>query len=167
MRPRGNLWLVIAGLSVGISVAPRLSLAADARKPNILIILSDDQGYADVGFHGCRDIPTPNLDSLAQTGVRFLLADAGRARDGALSDEIRPSSRRHPAMVPVRTASRGTHAAAGISVSGLRRSGELRKHLLPAHFQATRITDQGYVLNLTPETDTGQQRRQLGSIIGS
>ena len=28
-------------------------------------------GYADVGFHGCRDIPTPNLDALAASGVRF------------------------------------------------------------------------------------------------
>lgn len=46
--------------------------AADAAdKPNILLIVSDDQGYADVGFHGCKDIPTPNLDRLAQSGVRF------------------------------------------------------------------------------------------------
>src|SRR5213078_4828657 len=48
--------------------------AADAgtkRKPNILVIVSDDQGYADTGFHGCKDIPTPNLDRLAGRGVRF------------------------------------------------------------------------------------------------
>lgn len=42
-----------------------------AHKPNIVIIVSDDQGYGDVGFHGCKDIPTPNLDSLAKSGVRF------------------------------------------------------------------------------------------------
>src|SRR5262245_64087349 len=40
-------------------------------RPNILIIVGDDMGYADVGFHGCRDIPTPNLDKLAADGVRF------------------------------------------------------------------------------------------------
>ena len=45
------------------------SLAAD--KPNILFIVGDDMGYADVGFHGCKDIPTPNLDALAKSGVRF------------------------------------------------------------------------------------------------
>ena len=45
--------------------------AADAAKPNILFIVGDDMGYADVGFHGCKDIPTPNLDSLAASGVRF------------------------------------------------------------------------------------------------
>ena len=40
-------------------------------KPNILFIVGDDMGYADVGFHGCKDIPTPNLDALAASGVRF------------------------------------------------------------------------------------------------
>jgi arylsulfatase A-like enzyme len=45
--------------------------AAEKKKPNILFIVGDDMGYADVGFHGCKDIPTPNLDSLAKSGVRF------------------------------------------------------------------------------------------------
>jgi len=39
--------------------------------PNLLVILTDDQGYHDVGFNGCKDIPTPNLDSIASNGVRF------------------------------------------------------------------------------------------------
>jgi arylsulfatase A-like enzyme len=45
--------------------------AASPLRPNILFIVGDDMGYADVGFHGCRDIPTPNLDALAASGVRF------------------------------------------------------------------------------------------------
>ncbi len=45
--------------------------ATSVRRPNIVLIVSDDQGYADVGVHGCKDIPTPNLDSLAGSGVRF------------------------------------------------------------------------------------------------
>ena len=45
--------------------------AAEPRKPNILIIVSDDHGYADLGVHGCKDIPTPHIDSIARNGVRF------------------------------------------------------------------------------------------------
>jgi len=45
--------------------------AAENKKPNILFIVGDDMGYGDVGFHGCKDIPTPNLDALAKSGVKF------------------------------------------------------------------------------------------------
>lgn len=38
-------------------------------QPNVIVILADDLGYADVGFHGCRDIRTPNLDRLADQGI--------------------------------------------------------------------------------------------------
>lgn len=48
-----------------------LAAAATAAepKPNILVIVSDDHGYADVGFQGCKDIPTPQLDQLAREGL--------------------------------------------------------------------------------------------------
>jgi arylsulfatase A-like enzyme len=42
-----------------------------AAQPNILLIVADDMGYADAGFNGCRDIPTPNMDALAKSGIRF------------------------------------------------------------------------------------------------
>jgi arylsulfatase A-like enzyme len=38
-------------------------------RPNVLLVVSDDQGYADVGFHGCRDIAAPHLDRLASRGL--------------------------------------------------------------------------------------------------
>jgi arylsulfatase A-like enzyme len=44
--------------------------ALAAPKPNIIVIVSDDQGYADAGFQGSRAIPTPHLDRLAASGLR-------------------------------------------------------------------------------------------------
>jgi len=44
---------------------------AQKRRPNIIVIVSDDMGYADIGCHGCKDIATPNIDSIPQNGIRF------------------------------------------------------------------------------------------------
>ena len=41
------------------------------RSPNIILIISDDQGYADVGFHGSEEVFTPNIDRIASNGVIF------------------------------------------------------------------------------------------------
>ena len=49
-------------------------LAGAGRRPNVIVILADDLGYADVGFTGCKDYPTPHIDRLAKTGVRFTSA---------------------------------------------------------------------------------------------
>ncbi|UXP32049.1 sulfatase-like hydrolase/transferase [Reichenbachiella agarivorans] len=58
-----------------ILLVPILALARESKKrkdrPNVLIIVSDDQGWGDVGFNGGTDIPTPNLDALAADGVSF------------------------------------------------------------------------------------------------
>ena len=40
------------------------------KKPNVIVILADDLGYSDLGCYG-SEIPTPNLDKLAQNGVRL------------------------------------------------------------------------------------------------
>jgi arylsulfatase A-like enzyme len=50
-----------------------------ARPPNILFIMADDLGYADVSCYGRPDVSTPNIDNLAAKGVRFLQAYANSA----------------------------------------------------------------------------------------
>jgi len=58
---------------------PVPALAADARKPNIIFILGDDLGYAELGCYGQKKIRTPNLDRLAADGVRFTQHYSGNA----------------------------------------------------------------------------------------
>jgi len=48
-----------------------LCSAKNKKLPNIVIILADDLGYADLGCQGCKDIPTPHIDSIAENGIRF------------------------------------------------------------------------------------------------
>jgi arylsulfatase A-like enzyme len=46
-------------------------VAGESKKPNLLIFYADDLGYGECGVYGCKDIPTPHIDSLAKNGVRF------------------------------------------------------------------------------------------------
>jgi len=65
-----HIFNLLAALVVAI-VLPQYLVAqdsADTTKPNIILIVTDDQGYADVGFRG-SPIQTPNIDSLAKDGV--------------------------------------------------------------------------------------------------
>ncbi|AKJ64621.1 sulfatase [Kiritimatiella glycovorans] len=68
MRFASHILCAIVSTLAALTISVR---AAAARQPNIIVILSDDQGYGDVGFNGCGDIPTPALDSIAANGVRF------------------------------------------------------------------------------------------------
>ena len=48
-----------------------LRLSAAQPTPNLLVIIADDLGYADLGVHGGREVPTPHLDALSRAGTRF------------------------------------------------------------------------------------------------
>lgn len=56
------------------ALAKTANPAKNTERPNILVILTDDMGYADVGFNGATDIKTPNLDALAEKGTVFTSA---------------------------------------------------------------------------------------------
>ena len=53
------------------SCKPSAKVAANKSKPNIIVILIDDAGYADFGFMGSKDLKTPEIDKLASSGVVF------------------------------------------------------------------------------------------------
>jgi arylsulfatase A-like enzyme len=62
---------VVLGL-IAVGLLPSLGVGAEpARKPNVVLILTDDMGYADLGCYGCKDIRTPHIDKLAAQGVRL------------------------------------------------------------------------------------------------
>ena len=50
-----------------------LMQAAAQSRPNIIVVLVDDMGYSDLGCYG-GEIQTPNLDSLAESGIRYTAA---------------------------------------------------------------------------------------------
>ena len=64
--------LIIASSNVNAaSVSDSSNKNTSPKKPNLIIILTDDQGYKDVGFNGSHDIKTPNIDIIAKEGTRF------------------------------------------------------------------------------------------------
>jgi arylsulfatase A-like enzyme len=56
----------LAGTSALLSIYPAL-----AQKPNIILILTDDMGYGDIGCYNGTFAPTPNIDKMAREGIRF------------------------------------------------------------------------------------------------
>ncbi len=56
---------------LNLSLACAAGLAVAAEPPNIVLILADDLGYADVGYHGSKEVLTPHIDSIAKNGVSF------------------------------------------------------------------------------------------------
>lgn len=64
-------WLTMIGLvTLGMASVSVTNPEADPL-PNILLILTDDQGYHDVSYYGTSDLRTPNIDQIAKNGIRF------------------------------------------------------------------------------------------------
>lgn len=60
----GAALVLCAATSVGLAQQP-------ATRPNVVLIITDDMGYGDLGSYGAPDVRTPNIDALARDGVRF------------------------------------------------------------------------------------------------
>ncbi len=65
----------VVSTAFGVTAATSCSIGTAARKvprskPNVIVLFIDDLGYGDVGAFGCKDIPTPNMDKLAEQGVK-------------------------------------------------------------------------------------------------
>ena len=64
----GLLCCMLACAAAGLTAE---SARASDRRPNLLIILADDQGWGDLSVHGNTNLATPNIDSLARNGALF------------------------------------------------------------------------------------------------
>jgi arylsulfatase A-like enzyme len=70
-------WVAVILSLPGNTAYSANGVATSARKPNIIFILADDLGYADLGCYGQTRIKTPNIDKLASEGIRFTQCYAG------------------------------------------------------------------------------------------
>ena len=61
---------VLALIAIGLSGSAPAQTPVPAR-PNVVVIMTDDMGWSDLGSYGAKDVRTPNIDSLARDGVRF------------------------------------------------------------------------------------------------
>lgn len=71
-----NISLGIAGLAFPLKAFSGIQPAQQSKKPNVLLIYSDDQGAIDLNIYGAKDLDTPNLDALARRGTRFTQFDS-------------------------------------------------------------------------------------------
>lgn len=62
---------IVASLLMGLSFVLPVHAQDGWTKPNVLLVITDDVGYGDIGSYGAPDIRTPNIDRLAKEGVRF------------------------------------------------------------------------------------------------
>jgi arylsulfatase A-like enzyme len=110
-------------LVVCLSVASALAQTPTAAKPNVVLIVTDDVGYGDLGSYGAPDIKTPNIDSLARDGVRltdfYAAPQCTPTRAALISGRYQQRFRLEAAMPGPKTAPNSGLPATGYSLPQL------------------------------------------------
>lgn len=92
----GQYALLTSTLIVSCDTQSGKGAESDDSAPNIILIVADDLGYADLGCQGSADVKTPNIDKLAECGIRFTdgyttAPQSGPSRTGLLSGHYQNS----------------------------------------------------------------------------
>jgi arylsulfatase A-like enzyme len=143
----------VAGLLALVAIAwPMVSGAQSTSpsKPNVIVIMTDDMGYADIGSYGAPDVKTPNIDSLARDGIR--LTDF--YSNGVLCSPTRGGfiSGRYQQRYGIENALGNAGTPSG--ERGLRARGFSMPQLLKNNGYATALVGKWH-LGYTPETSPG------------
>ncbi|XP_044728637.1 arylsulfatase B-like [Chrysoperla carnea] len=130
-------------LVITIFIQTILVTAAKDAKPNIIFILADDLGFNDVGFHGSNEIPTPNIDALAYSGVilnRYTMPSSGAASRSALM------TGKYPIHTGMQHGNLYANETRGLS---------LNEKLMPEYFK-----DLGYATRMVGKWHLGHYRKE-------
>jgi arylsulfatase A-like enzyme len=100
---------------IGISLLGMTVAAQAVDRPNIIIILTDDMGFGDVGAYGGKFVPTPNIDRMADEGIRFTqyysAAPISSASRAGLLTGIHPASLHITSYLQTREGNRAAEMA--------------------------------------------------------
>ena len=154
--------MALVGLSAG-GVSPQLAGAAEpARKPNVIVIFSDDHGWTDLGVQGAaKDVKTPHLDALAKDGVLIL-------GSGSLTHDLRSVSWRGPNEEPGWVKSFGDWVQSALAegrtadlldyrrlAPNAARNHPTEEHFLPLFVALGAAAPEGRIEHLLPEVYSG------------
>ncbi|CAN5905375.1 arylsulfatase [soil metagenome] len=71
MKPSRSLTTLLAAILLTLAFLPGLEAALEGKRPNIIFLLTDDQGYGDLSVHGNPVLSTPNFDKMHGQSLRF------------------------------------------------------------------------------------------------
>ncbi len=136
-------------LVLGTALGPLVAESQTSWQPNVVLIVTDDAGYGDLGSYGATDLRTPHLDALARAGVRFtdFYANAPLCtptRAALISGRYQQRSSLEQAL---------SHAASAHAEQGLVPTGTSLPQLLKSHGYATALVGKwhlGYKQEYSP-----------------